>query len=513
MGPKPKAKADGKPVVKKKVAGDDEARAATVVQKNFKAHAAKKAVREEQDYQKRASASSQTGGQFSDADFAPNDASLGAALLKQLPGKVEWRRGGLLSGKVRGSAAEAAPSLFDGDICPGDVAQGTLGDCWLLSSISSLAEFPGAVRAIFAEDNLQSDGRYTVRIFAKREATWMDVTVDDFFPCRSGVCGSEALFAKPDGGELWVCVLEKAFAKFLGSYANLQGGFPFCALEALTGDLTLNFTWVKESGAWSKVFYNVDLKRIHSERIQGSRDPTKISTQTMFRRLKEWDEKGYLCVAGTDGQDQQTMKDGGRAGSGIVDGHAYSIIHVKQVLNHQLLCIRNPWGQHEWNGDWSDKSDMWSKHPQVKKKLYKECHHDGQFWMCMTDFQKHFGKLSVCKLGSSATSSLKVFDDPEDARPLNSRERMAEMRDARKAYHDRQRKPEFYAHARTKKSKRQAGGLLGVLVKLVLGLGIPALVGIKVRNILAEPPAPTQRQAPARYAPPPPQRGKGKKKR
>ena len=495
-------------------ARSDEARAATVVQKNFKAHVAKKAVREEQAYQKRAAGAAAQGGQFCDADFTPDDRSLGEALLKQLPGKVAWRRGGDLSGKVRGDAAEAAPSLFDGDICPGDVAQGTLGDCWLLSSISSLAEFPGAVRAIFQEDNLQSDGRYTVRIFAKREATWMDVVVDDFFPCRSGVCGSEALFAKPDGGELWVCVLEKAFAKFLGSYANLQGGFPFCALEALTGDLTLNFTWMADSGSWSKVFYNVDLKRIHSERIQGVRDPTKIASQTMFRRLKEWDDKGYLVVAGTDGQDQQTMS-GSRSGSGIVDGHAYSIIHVKQVLNHQLLCIRNPWGQHEWNGDWSDKSDLWNKHPQVKKKLYKECHHDGQFWMCMADFQKHFGKVSVCKLGSSPTSSLKVFHDAEDERPLNSKERLAEMRDARKAYHDRQRKPEFYAHARTTRSRNQAGSLVSTLAKLVLGVGGVALLGIKVRDMLASgPTAPPPRHANRRThaPPPPPPTGKGKGK-
>lgn len=48
----------------------------------------------------------------------------------------------------------------------------------------------------------------------------------------------------------------------------------------------------------------------------------------------------------------------------LVDGHAYSLISVKELKTKagktvRLCLIRNPWGKKEWSGDWSDKSELW----------------------------------------------------------------------------------------------------------------------------------------------------------
>ncbi|KAI3373203.1 hypothetical protein L3Q82_006519 [Scortum barcoo] len=58
------------------------------------------------------------------------------------------------------------------------------------------------------------------------------------------------------------------------------------------------------------------------------------------------------------------------------------IIHFR--VNHygskvKLVRITNPWGRQEWNGKWSDKSDLWNKvSPEDQEKCFDR--EDGEFW-------------------------------------------------------------------------------------------------------------------------------------
>merc|ERR1719313_3055514 len=62
------------------------------------------------------------------------------------------------------------------DVRPGDVCQGGVGDCWLLSAISAMAEFDDAIETLFKKaDNLHmppGDGfnKYTIQLYELR--TW-----------------------------------------------------------------------------------------------------------------------------------------------------------------------------------------------------------------------------------------------------------------------------------------------------------------------------------------------------
>ena len=57
--------------------------------------------------------------------------------------------------------------------------------------------------------------------------------------------------------------------------------------------------------------------------------------------------------------------------------------------------MRNPWGSHEWNGDWSDKSPLWTD--KLKAELGYKDEDDGIFWMDINDFLACFAQFHICK--------------------------------------------------------------------------------------------------------------------
>ena len=82
-------------------------------------------------------------------------------------------------------------------------------------------------------------------------------------------------------------------------------------------------------------------------------------------------------------------------------GHAYTLLSVCQVLDDNgytinLVKLRNPWGSGEWNGDWSDKSPLWTDEIRGQVDFYSD-KDDGIFWMDFDDFRSRFGFWSVNK--------------------------------------------------------------------------------------------------------------------
>ena len=81
---------------------------------------------------------------------------------------------------------------------------------------------------------------------------------------------------------------------------------------------------------------------------------------------------------------------------GLVDGHAYSLISAHQVSpTLRLIKIRNPWGQKEWNGDWSDTSSKWT--PELRQQLSVESKDDGVFFISFEDYVRFFYVSTICK--------------------------------------------------------------------------------------------------------------------
>lgn len=81
----------------------------------------------------------------------------------------------------------------------------------------------------------------------------------------------------------------------------------------------------------------------------------------------------------------------------MVPGHAYAILAVREARGNLLLKVRNPWGNFEWKGDWSDTSPLWT--PEMRHELSPEFdQNDGTFYISYKDFLEHFAGINICKV-------------------------------------------------------------------------------------------------------------------
>ena len=75
---------------------------------------------------------------------------------------------------------------------------------------------------MFIKQEYNPRGLYKVKIFDAIKKKFVVVTVDDRIPCKKK--SKKPRFMSPNGNELWAIILEKAYAKWCGSYAALDGG-------------------------------------------------------------------------------------------------------------------------------------------------------------------------------------------------------------------------------------------------------------------------------------------------
>ena len=94
-----------------------------------------------------------------------------------------------------------------------------LGNCYFLATLSAMAENPERVKARFYTKEVNQAGVYLMSFFINGKET--PVYVDDYFPVSK--INNQLCFAKCRGN-LWVMLLEKAWAKILGTYARTTGG-------------------------------------------------------------------------------------------------------------------------------------------------------------------------------------------------------------------------------------------------------------------------------------------------
>mmetsp|Transcript_71791 Transcript_71791/g.126757 ORF Transcript_71791/g.126757 Transcript_71791/m.126757 type:complete len:569 (+) Transcript_71791:54-1760(+) len=316
----------------------------------------------------------------------------------------------------RGQGVADVPGLtILGDTDPGDVRQGQVGDCWLLSALSALAEFDGAIAKLFKNtpsvESLPGNdfNHYTVTLNDITTWTPVDVVVDERLCAKDN--NSLLGCASSKTGELWACYLEKAIAAHCGGWNEIHGGTCTHAWMLLTG-CQEQYT-IRDQGegfvCWggrhpatgelsvensphksSQVLYNQPWPEVGG----GGGNSLKLTSDELFERMCQWDDANYLLCAGSHGHDDTQSTDG------IVDGHAYSILDcINNVAgtDFDLIKLRNPWGKELFtSGMWADGGSGWEEHPEIKEACNHIIANDGVFYLEKAEFFQYFNTVFLC---------------------------------------------------------------------------------------------------------------------
>ncbi|XP_010176507.1 calpain-3 isoform X3 [Antrostomus carolinensis] len=294
---------------------------------------------------------------YEDPDFPPNESSL--FYSQKIPIKFEWKRPREICEN---------PRFIIGGANRTDICQGELGDCWFLAAIACLTLNKKLLCRVIPHD--QSFIQNYAGIFHFqfwRYGDWVDVVIDDCLPTYN----NQLVFTKSSQrNEFWSALLEKAYAKLHGSYEALKGGNTTEAMEDFTGGVT--------------EFYEI-----------------KDAPKDIYKIMKHAIDRGSLMASSID--TIVPMQYETRMSCGLVKGHAYSVTAVEETTfkgeKIRLVRLRNPWGQVEWNGPWSDKSEEWNFINEAEKiRLQHKIVEDGEFWISFEDFMRHFTKLEICNL-------------------------------------------------------------------------------------------------------------------
>jgi calpain-15 len=142
------------------------------------------------------------------------------------------------------------------NVSPDDIAQGKLGDCYFLSVLSVLATDPNFIKSLFVNPEINKAGIYAINFYINGEKT--QIIVDDAIPCDMslGKSGYPAFASSKTYGDLWVILLEKAWAKLHGGYCKIRSGQAATAFAALTNKPSLEIEHAgveKEEEVWRKL--------------------------------------------------------------------------------------------------------------------------------------------------------------------------------------------------------------------------------------------------------------------
>lgn len=208
---------------------------------------------------------------------------------------------------------------------PSDVMQGALGDCYLMALLAAIARSrPEFIRRMITDNG---NGTYTVTFYTSilggiLGRSKKEITVDSQFwtkldqPTSPVYAKGTERVASSSGKlenrpELWVMIIEKAFAQLHGSYQSIKG-------SELGGDAAAPITG-------------------HSG---GSKDPSDYTDDELYQMLYDHFITEDQPVVLWSKNDKESSKE--PTDSGIVPNHGYALMDI--YPKSKTVDLYNVWG-------------------------------------------------------------------------------------------------------------------------------------------------------------------------
>ncbi|WP_295853603.1 C2 family cysteine protease [uncultured Xylophilus sp.] len=239
-----------------------------------------------------------------------------------------------------------AGSLVVDGISFSDVFQGSAGDCYLLAAAAALAQSrPGVVQSMFTDNGVGASGVQTfgVRLYdANGQANW--VTVSNQFVVKSAGDTGAAYAkltnaAKPAGAELWMPLLEKAYAQ-MNETGVLQRGANDGknAMFAIEGGLAEAGIFITGRGAYSfdsTVTESTTMNGIASQLVK----PVPAGS-TALDEVVRYINAGKTVFIGSQNKTQDAS-----GKTLFTGGHAYMAFDADTTsATNTTVKVFNPWG-------------------------------------------------------------------------------------------------------------------------------------------------------------------------
>lgn len=319
-------------------------------------------------------------GKFVDIDFPPNFKSLVGENAEK---KKDWVHYCWLRPEEFMDYTKPILPIV-GKIEPNDIRQGKLNDGTLLSSLASIAEHPHRIKKLLnfefpekSEEEVialcKKHGIYCVRFFDM--GVPIEVVIDDIFPCAP-LENFTTAFTRTLENEMWSLLIEKAWAKCYGSYADIDSlGFARHSLYDFTGAPTKT-VWCDQDHLWPNI-------------LKG-------------------EAKNWIMTTGANKAEKEDV-----TAEGIVTDQSYSLLAGIEFEDQEsgglvkLVKLRDPHGTKEWKGKWSDDSKEFERIP-TKHTEEGRNKKDGIFFMDFEDFKKNFENVQFCMVNDDFKYSYAV---------------------------------------------------------------------------------------------------------